>query len=93
MPSSRSGTPPSPESEGTGGRQRRLHLDIGVFLQPPTVDKAVQQFRTAADAGFRSGWMPQAFGIDALSSLAVVGREVAGIDLGRRSCPRTRGTQ
>ena len=62
-------------------------MDIGVFLQPPTVDKAVQQFRTAADAGFRSGWMPQAFGIDALSSLAVVGREVRGIDLGTSVVP------
>jgi len=62
-------------------------MEVGVFLQPSTVDKAVQQFRTAADAGFRSGWMPQAFGIDALSALAVVGREVGGIDLGTSVVP------
>ena len=62
-------------------------MDIGLFAQPPTVDKAVEHARATADAGFRSLWMPQIFGLDTLSALTVVGREVPGLELGTAVVP------
>jgi 5,10-methylenetetrahydromethanopterin reductase len=62
-------------------------MDIGLFAQPATIDKAVEQARATADAGFRSFWMPQIFGLDTLSALTVVGREVRGLELGTAVVP------
>ena len=62
-------------------------MDIGLFAQPPTIDKAVEHARATADAGFRSFWMPQIFGLDTLSALTVVGREVPGLELGTAVVP------
>src|SRR5260370_12863098 len=41
----------------------------------------------AADAGFETFWLPQIFGVDALTTLAVVGREVPRIELGTAVVP------
>lgn len=46
------------------------------------IDKVVGAARDAADAGYASFWLPQTMGMDAMTALAVVGREVPGIDLG-----------
>ena len=46
--------------------------------------KAVGEF---ADQGFASFWLPQIFGVDALTALAVVGHEVPGIELGTSVIP------
>ena len=62
-------------------------MDIGVFTQPATVDKGVEHARMFADAGFRSFWMPQIFGVDALTTLAVVAREVPQIRFGTAVVP------
>lgn len=62
-------------------------MDIGLFAQPPTIDKAVEHARATADAGFHSFWMPQIFGLDTLSALTVVGREVPGLELGTAVVP------
>lgn len=62
-------------------------MNIGVFSQPATVDEAVTDARRAADAGFASYWMPQIFGMDTLTALAVVGREVPRIALGTAVVP------
>ena len=62
-------------------------MRIGVFSQPATVDKGVEHARLFADAGFVSFWMPQIFGLDALTTLAVIGREVPGIELGTAVVP------
>ncbi len=62
-------------------------MDIGLFAQPPTIDKAVEHARATADAGFDSFWMPQIFGLDTLSALTVVGREVPGLELGTAVVP------
>jgi F420-dependent oxidoreductase-like protein len=67
-------------------------MDIGIFLDASTaatadVDKAVANVRAAADAGFRSIWMSQIFGLDTLTTLAVVAREVPGIELGTDVVP------
>ena len=43
--------------------------------------------RDASDQGFASYWLPQIFGVDALTALAVVGREVPDIELGTSVIP------
>jgi F420-dependent oxidoreductase-like protein len=61
---------------------------IGVFGgEPAGIDEAVAAARAAADDGFSSFWVPQIFGLDALSVLTVVGREVTGITLGTAVVP------
>ena len=52
-----------------------------------TVDDYVANARAAAEAGFDSYWLPQIFGMEALTLLAVVGREVPGIALGTSVVP------
>jgi 5,10-methylenetetrahydromethanopterin reductase len=51
------------------------------------IDDVVASARQAADQGFASYWMPQIFGLDALTALAVVGREVPRIELGTAVVP------
>lgn len=45
------------------------------------VDALVDAAGAAADDGFDTFWLPQIFGFEALSALAIVGREVPGITL------------
>jgi F420-dependent oxidoreductase-like protein len=52
-----------------------------------TLDDVVDEIRAAADAGFSSAWLSQIFGWDALTVLAVAGREVPGIELGTAVIP------
>jgi 5,10-methylenetetrahydromethanopterin reductase len=52
-----------------------------------TVDEVVTRVRAAADEGFRSFWLPQTAGLDALTALAVAAREVASIGLGTAVVP------
>lgn len=67
-------------------------MRIGTFagdLNGPTstVDTAVAAARAAAEVGFTSFWMPQIFGLDALATLAVVGAQVPGLELGTAVVP------
>ena len=62
-------------------------MDIGIFRYEPTVDRAVDQIRIAAEQGFGSFWMPQIFGLDALTTLAIAAREVPDIRLGTGVVP------
>jgi F420-dependent oxidoreductase-like protein len=63
-------------------------MRIGIFGgEPPSMDAAVKSARATADQGFPSWWVPQIFGMDALTTLAVVGREVPGIELGTAVIP------
>lgn len=62
-------------------------MDIGIFRYMPTVEAAVREVRTAADQGFGSFWMPQIFGLDALTTMAVIAREVPEITLGTGVVP------
>src|SRR5664279_832208 len=62
-------------------------MQIGLFLSPPTVDELVIQVGAATDRGFRSVWVPQIFGIDALTALAVVAREVPEVAMGTAVVP------
>jgi F420-dependent oxidoreductase-like protein len=52
-----------------------------------TVQAAVDAARAAADAGFTSFWMPQIFGLDALTTLGIIGAQVPGIELGTAVVP------
>jgi F420-dependent oxidoreductase-like protein len=63
-----------------------------IGLSPPlpgsgTVDDVVASARQAADDGFASYWMAQVFGLDALTALTIVGREVSAIELGTAVIP------
>src|SRR5437588_8968597 len=51
------------------------------------VDEYVAHIRRAADEGFSTMWAPQTFAFDALTALAVAGREVGRIELGTAVVP------
>lgn len=66
-------------------------MRIGIFdssnADGGTIDQIVASAATAAEHGFASFWLPQIFGFEALSVLAILGREVDGIDLGTAVVP------
>jgi len=65
-------------------------MRIGIFggdTANGPIDTIVDAARTAANDGFASFWLPQIFGMDALTALAVAGREVPGIELGTAVVP------
>ncbi len=65
-------------------------MRIGIFaghVDTGPIDKVVAAARTAADDGFPSFWLPQIFGLDALTALAVVARDVPEIELGTAVVP------
>lgn len=65
-------------------------MRIGIFdgaINDGTVDQVVEGARRAESDGFDSFWVPQIFGHDALTALAVVGREVPRIELGTSVVP------
>ena len=65
-------------------------MRIGIFggdTQTRTIDQVVADARQAEADGFASFWLPQIFGLDAISTLAIVGREVPRIELGTAVVP------
>jgi F420-dependent oxidoreductase-like protein len=60
---------------------------VGVFTTPATIDAAVEDVRWAASAGIETFWVPQIFGWDALTLIAILGREVGGISFGTSVLP------
>jgi len=62
-------------------------MDIGVMVGGGGLAAVIDAVREAADAGFRRAWLPQVFGIEALTAIAVAGREVPGIELGTAVVP------
>ncbi|MEY4606448.1 MAG: hypothetical protein RLY45_1208 [Actinomycetota bacterium] len=52
-----------------------------------TVDDVIAEARWAKDFGMHTFWSSQIFGHDALTALAVVGREVPGMELGTAVVP------
>ena len=62
-------------------------MDIGIFTQTDQVDDLVAQARRIADEGFDTMWIPQIFGIDAITALAVVAHEVPGLRFGTAVIP------
>lgn len=65
-------------------------MRIGIFggsSNDGTIDAMVAEARRAESDGFASYWAPQIFGHDALTALAVIGREVPRIELGTSVVP------
>jgi 5,10-methylenetetrahydromethanopterin reductase len=64
-------------------------MNIGIFssTQDTTIDGFVAEARQVEHDGFHSYWMSQIFGPDALTALAVIGREVPRIELGTSVVP------
>jgi F420-dependent oxidoreductase-like protein len=65
-------------------------MRIGIFggaSNDGTIDAMVAEARRAEADGFASYWAPQIFGHDALTALAVIGREVPRIELGTSVVP------
>ena len=63
-------------------------MRYGVMLDTSgSIDEVIKETRWAAQGGLSSVWSPQIFGYDALTLLAVVGREVDGIELGTAVVP------
>jgi 5,10-methylenetetrahydromethanopterin reductase len=66
-------------------------MRIGISQDEPAGPEALvrlrDQFQHAADDGFASAWVTNIFGLDALTSLAVAGSQVPGIELGTAVVP------
>jgi 5,10-methylenetetrahydromethanopterin reductase len=60
---------------------------IGNAVAGGTIDQAIDEVRTAAASGVHTYWTAQVFGHDALTVLAIAGREVPGIELGTAVVP------
>jgi len=65
-------------------------MKIGIFggtVNSGTVDDVVNEAKQAERDGFASYWAPNIFGHDALTALAIVGREVPRIEIGTSVVP------
>jgi F420-dependent oxidoreductase-like protein len=67
-------------------------MRIGIFggeagQGPGGIDELVKIVHEIADQGFTGYWLPQIFGLDALTALAVVGHQVPAIELGTSVIP------
>lgn len=60
---------------------------MGNAINDGTIDQVIAEARAVADNGLHTYWVSQIFGHDALTALAVVGREVPGIELGTAVVP------
>jgi F420-dependent oxidoreductase-like protein len=60
----------------------RIGIEVGDAMGPVTIETIIARVQEAASAGLETAWMAQLFGWDALTALAVAGREVPGIALG-----------
>jgi 5,10-methylenetetrahydromethanopterin reductase len=67
-----------------------MPMKYGIFsgtVNDGTIDDVVNEARQAEKDGFASFWAPNIFGHDALTTLAIVGREVPRIELGTSVVP------
>jgi F420-dependent oxidoreductase-like protein len=62
-------------------------MRIGLGVGGATVTAVVDDVRQAAEEGFASAWLSNIFGLDAITAVAVAGREVTGIDIGTAVVP------
>jgi F420-dependent oxidoreductase-like protein len=65
-------------------------MRIGVFLptkEHTPLDETVSRMVDLAHEGFSALWLPQSSGFDALTVLALVGRETEGVELGTSVVP------
>ncbi|MGH1492030.1 MAG: TIGR03564 family F420-dependent LLM class oxidoreductase [Acidimicrobiales bacterium] len=62
-------------------------MKIALFSFAESIDDFIAKTREAKDQGFESIWLPQIFGVDALTAIAVAGREVPDINFGTAVVP------
>ncbi len=62
-------------------------MRIGLFIDASAVGPFVERVRDAHEAGFEHVWAPQIFGLDALTAIAVAGREVPDVTFGTAVVP------
>lgn len=64
-------------------------MNLGIFTsaRDNSIDGLIAEARQVEQDGFSSYWMPQIFGPEALTTLAVIGREVPRIELGTSVIP------
>jgi alkanesulfonate monooxygenase SsuD/methylene tetrahydromethanopterin reductase-like flavin-dependent oxidoreductase (luciferase family) len=62
-------------------------MRIGTTLTAGGLDDAVKQARDAKERGLSTVWVAQIFGMDALTAITVMGREVPGVELGTAVVP------
>jgi 5,10-methylenetetrahydromethanopterin reductase len=65
----------------------RIGTSLAETSGPDPLGALADQIRAAVDDGFASAWISNIFGLEALTSLAVAGREVPGIELGTAVVP------
>src|ERR1700758_5077925 len=80
---------PTASESAAGGRRPRMRIGTSAVEMggDQALIKLADQLRRAADDGFASVWMSNIFGLDALTSLAVAGSQVPGIELGTAVVP------
>lgn len=61
--------------------------DLDASGGPSSLDAAVAQFRRAEDDGFQNAWVPNIFGLDAMTLIALAGRETTRLELGTAVVP------
>jgi F420-dependent oxidoreductase-like protein len=71
---------------GVVPREGAMRIGLGLDLKG-TIDEVVGRARTLAASGVEALWSSQLFGWDALTALAVVGREVPRLGLGTAVVP------
>ena len=62
-------------------------MRIGIFGGEAPIDELLTMARKAEADGFDSFWLPQIFGLDALTTLALIGHDVPRIELGTAVVP------
>ena len=62
-------------------------MKVSIGIGGDTVDDVVAQTQRAADNGFASGWLSNIFSVDAVTAIAIAGRQVPGIHLGTAVVP------
>jgi len=66
-------------------------MHIGLFSFVDSVDTLTSMAGTAADQGFDSLWIPQTFGLDTLTAIAIAGQQVPDITFATAVVPPTPG--
>ena len=65
----------------------RIGTSLAEPVGPDPLGALADQIRAGADDGFASAWISNIFGLEALTALAVAGRQVPGIELGTAVVP------
>src|SRR5215471_18513346 len=69
------------------GERMRIGTSLAEAQSPKALALLRDELLKAADDGFSSAWLAHIFGLDALTALAVAGRDIGGIELGTAVVP------